>query len=125
MAIDIIQEKTYTLAALAKMHFWPVRRAGKKINVVTLWRWTEHGLNGIRLETILAGGCRVSSVEAVQRVFRGLNRPGRSRPRSNSRARQYDATAAQADRGGRKKLARPRRRKQIERAEEKLAQAGV
>ena len=67
MAIDMIQEKTYTLAALAKMHFWPVRRAGKKINVVTLWRWTEHGLNGIRLETILAGGCRVSSVEAVQR----------------------------------------------------------
>ena len=101
MAIDIIQEKTYTLAALAKMHFWPVRRAGKKINVVTLWRWTEHGLNGIRLETILAGGCRVSSVEAVQRFFEALTgqaeagrapipEPDNTTPRRASRSRRQE-----------------------------------
>ena len=35
----------------------------------TIWRWHRQGVHGIRLETVLVGGTRYSSVEAVQRFI--------------------------------------------------------
>jgi hypothetical protein len=70
--IDIQNEKTFSLAEATKLDILPRRRAGRKPAVSTLWRWALHGVRGIRLETIMAGGVRVTSVEAIQRFFDAL-----------------------------------------------------
>jgi hypothetical protein len=35
----------------------------------TVWRWYRHGVRGVRLETIVVGGRRFTSHEAVQRFI--------------------------------------------------------
>jgi hypothetical protein len=42
-------------------------RTGKKVNLATVFRWSQRGVRGIKLETILIGGTRHSSLEALQR----------------------------------------------------------
>ena len=47
----------------------PARRGGKPPNVATIYQWMQNGCRGIRLECILIGGTRCTSLEAVQRFF--------------------------------------------------------
>ena len=35
----------------------------------TVWRWHQKGVRGVKLETILIGGTRYTSNEALQRFF--------------------------------------------------------
>ena len=42
-------------------------RTGKKINQATIWRWLQRGCRGVKLETVLIGGQRYTSLEALQR----------------------------------------------------------
>ena len=42
-------------------------RTRKKINLATPWRWIQRGCRGVKLETVLIGGKRYTSVEALQR----------------------------------------------------------
>jgi hypothetical protein len=67
--IDIQNERTLSLSQDAKLDILPRRREGKRPNASTLWRWALHGIKGIRLETVMAGGVRVTSAEAIQRFF--------------------------------------------------------
>lgn len=63
--IDIARETVLSLAdAAAKL---PRRRRGKKPHVSTLYRWAEHGIRGVKLETVQIGGTRCTSLEAMQR----------------------------------------------------------
>ena len=109
--IDISSEQTLSLSQAAKLKSLPRRREGKRPNASTLWRWALHGIRGIRLETAMAGGVRVTSAEAIQRFF--------------------DALTAQSE-AGRQSIPTPQptrlsavRRKQIEQAERKLELAGI
>ena len=76
-------------------------------NLSTLHRWRLAGVRGVRLETLLIGGRRVTSAEALQRFA--------------------EATTAAADGSGMFTLSRTSRQRQrdIERAEAELERAGI
>jgi hypothetical protein len=108
--IDIRSEKTLSLTQACKLETMPSRREGKRPNVSTLWRWSMQGIRGVRLETLMAGGVRVTSQEAIQRFF--------------------DRLTEQSETGRVATAPEPRRlpahrRKAIEAAEKKLAKAGI
>jgi hypothetical protein len=60
MAIDIYSEELKTFRQAAES--LPGRPAPS-----TPWRWSRRGLRGIRLESVLIGGTRYTSSEALQR----------------------------------------------------------
>ena len=66
MAIDIHTEE---LLELNKVPANLERRTGKRLNLSTVYRWTNRGIAGVRLETVLVGGSRYTSAEALNRFF--------------------------------------------------------
>ncbi len=68
--IEIASERLVTLTR-ATRHL-PERRCGKKPSPATLWRWATKGCKGIILETLMVGGTRCTSLEALQRYFDAL-----------------------------------------------------
>jgi hypothetical protein len=70
--IDTTAEDVLTLAQAADG--LPRRRAGRKTDVSTLYRWSTAGCRGVLLETIQVGGTRCTSREALQRFFERLSR---------------------------------------------------
>jgi hypothetical protein len=66
MAIDINAEE---LLELSKVPANLERRTGKRLNVSTVYRWINRGIAGIHLETILVGGSRYTSAQALNRFF--------------------------------------------------------
>jgi hypothetical protein len=64
-----IEEHLMRLAEVAQ--FVP-RRNGRKAHVSTIYRWSTIGCHGVVLETLQAGGTRVTSREAVARFFARL-----------------------------------------------------
>ena len=66
MAIDIHAEE---LLELNKVPANLERRTGKRLNVSTVYRWINRGIAGVKLETILIGGSRFTSAEALNRFF--------------------------------------------------------
>jgi hypothetical protein len=60
----------------------------------TVIRWALRGLRGVRLETILVGGRRYTSVEAIERFLERLNEPSIAPVPSVSRSRQEDIARA-------------------------------
>ena len=77
-----------------------IRLTGQRV-----WRWVLHGVGGIKLESILMGGRRLTSSEAIQRFA--------------------DARTSQAD--GELLQTRTSRQRQtaIDRAEHELTEAGI
>ena len=67
MAIDPLSEPTLSLTQAARR--LPRLRAGRPVHPSTVWRWALTGLRGIRLETVLVGGVRVTSEAALRRFF--------------------------------------------------------
>ena len=65
--IDSRREQLLTLSTAARDV--PNRRSERGINVSTVWRWSLRGIRGVRLETLLIGGIRYTSREALQRFF--------------------------------------------------------
>jgi hypothetical protein len=68
--IDVAIEQVISLSEAAD--FLPRRRAGKKTSVVTLYRWTNQGLRGVRFEFVMVGATRCTSREALQRFCDAL-----------------------------------------------------
>ncbi|HUY35471.1 MAG TPA: DUF1580 domain-containing protein [Pirellulales bacterium] len=58
--MDLLNEETIDLAAVA-------RSLPGKPHPATVWRWYRNGLRGQRLETIVVGGRRYTSREALAR----------------------------------------------------------
>ena len=63
---DPFSETPITLAKARKLV--PGRRAGG-VNIATIHRWQRVGVHGIRLETVLIGGVRHTSREAISRFI--------------------------------------------------------
>ena len=105
MAIDISREHVITFLDATK-HL-PPRRRGKRPNVASIYRWAAAGVRGIRLEFLLVGGTRCTSVEALQRFFDSLTAAADNRPQAPQR------------------LLTVNRQRQIEVAERRLAKAGI
>ncbi len=68
--IDILKEQLLNLKEAAKKQ--PCRRMGKPTNVSTVFRWGTKGLRGYILETVMVGGIRMTSVQALDRFFRDV-----------------------------------------------------
>ena len=98
MPIDINTESPLRLNEAAKS--LPTRP-----HVSTLWRWNQKGVRGIKLETILIGGIRYTSEEALQRFF--------------------DRTTAAADGTEFTPRTSAQRQRSIEQAERELNDAGI
>jgi hypothetical protein len=108
MAIDLFSDEIVSLREAAKR--LPVRRAGKRPNVATLYRWCSEGVRGVRLDSILVGGVRCTSAQALQNFC--------------------DTLTAAAEPGQPTGSVRPssapsNRRKEIAAAERRLARAGI
>ncbi len=58
--IDVQNEQILTLAEAA-------RSLPGRPNLATLFRWRTRGVRGVKLETILSGGRRYTSVESLRR----------------------------------------------------------
>ena len=74
-------------------------------NVATLWRWRTAGCRGVRLETVLIGGRRMTSREALARFFAAITAAADGTLMRNETPRQ--------------------RQRGIERAEKRAAELGV
>ncbi len=75
-------------------------------NVSTIWRWFTRGIKGVKLETVLVGGRRYTSHEAI--------------------ARFVEQTTAAAGNGHRDPRSTPAsRQREIERAEKECIEAGI
>lgn len=97
MAIDPELEQVLTLAEAAKLKWLPKRRAGKRLHVSTVYRWTEQGCRGIVLESIQVGATRCTSVEALKRFFTALNAAA-GRPSAPSPSKAAEKRFREADR---------------------------
>jgi hypothetical protein len=109
MPIDIRVEQVFSLTAATKLPCFGNRRGGKRISVCTLWRWATAGCRGVKLETIMAGGSRATSFEAIERFFEQLT----------LRAEGQQLVPPQSPR------MTTARKRQIAAAERRLAKAGV
>ncbi len=67
---------------------------GKRLSLATLHRWRLHGVRGTRLETILIGGSRYTSTEAIQRFIAAQNPAESAAPGITGRQRKTMAETA-------------------------------
>jgi len=65
--INTSVEYLISLSAAAKE--LPGRGARRGVHTITLWRWSKRGIRGVKLETVLVGGIRCTSREAMARFF--------------------------------------------------------
>lgn len=66
--IDMKSEKL--VPVLDAVNFVP-RPGGRPLHISTLYRWINTGVRGVRLESVVLGGGRYTSREAVERFCRG------------------------------------------------------
>ena len=69
----------------------------------TWWRWSNHGVRGVKLETILVGGRRCTTAEAVRRFFErvtavadGAETPKRTSPERDASIARAEANCSRA-----------------------------
>jgi uncharacterized protein DUF1580 len=106
MPIDPLSDTTLSLTQAAGR--LPRLRAGRPVHPSTLWRWALTGLRGVRLETAMVGGVRVTSEDALRRFFAAVantsTTPDQSGPsrsqRANARTRHDEAVERQLDAEG-------------------------
>ena len=85
MAIDVTSETLLTFVEAA-------RRQPHPVHVSTLHRWRLAGVKGVRLETCMYGGRRMTSLEAIKRFVSAVSavtdgqRPPTRTPRQRQRA---------------------------------------
>jgi hypothetical protein len=83
--IDPDNERLITLNDVCRMFPGP---QGKGLSRSTVWRWILHGRRGHKLESLMAGGQRCTSREAVARFLAALNPEEASREGSRRSAEQ-------------------------------------
>ncbi len=83
-----LSESLLTLSAAARE--MPNSRGGRGVNVSTLWRWVQRGSHGVRLESVMIGGIRYTSREALERFVAATTAAadGTAIPTRTSRQRQ-------------------------------------
>ena len=99
--IDLATEQVLPLKSAAA----EVRRflGGRQAHIATLYRWTQSGCRGIKLEYIQVGATRCTSREALARFFSALTRASRGEPvsalatTSAARRRKIEAADRELD----------------------------
>jgi len=74
----------------------------RRLSLATLHRWRLHGVRGVKLETVLIGGLRYTSREAIDRFIQAQN--AADAPAAvitpAQRRRQSEAARAELERAG-------------------------
>ena len=91
MGIDILSERPLSFNDVAQ--FLP---HGSRPSYSTWWRWWRYGIRGVRLETVVLGGRRYTSAEAVQRFVSAMtaHANGEPTPMRTPRRRQREQARA-------------------------------
>ena len=99
MQVDPFARGVLSLAEAARR--LPRLRDDRPVHVSTLWRWATTGLGGVRLESTLLGGVRVTTESAVREFIAATNAK-RSRPPPGipDQARRDRDVASELDRLG-------------------------
>ena len=72
--------------------------SGKRIHPSTAWRWVLRGIRGIKLESVLIGGRRHTSLEKLDAFFAATTAAaGASLPPSRPTSRQREAEIRRAE----------------------------
>lgn len=109
MAIDLFTEDVLIFGQAAKC--LPARRQGKRPHVATLYRWSNQGVGGVKLEYAMVGATRVTSLQALQRFCDQLTAATEASYLTGPANQSTDISN--------------RRRKEIEAAEQRLLHAGI
>jgi hypothetical protein len=75
------------------------KRCPTRPNLSTIWRWAIRGVRGVKLETYIFAGRRLTSVEALERFQDRTNRAGGgipAKPLAAANRRQDQKQRAQA-----------------------------
>jgi len=88
-----VDEQLLTMRQAAKL--FP-GRTGRPINVSTVWRWLLGGRRGVRLESIVCGGVRYTSREAIHRYLTALNPEQAAAPTIRTATQRSRASARAA-----------------------------
>lgn len=91
MSIELSSEELRSLSAAANT-------LPRRPHVSTLWRWAQRGIRGIRLETILIGGRRYTSDEALDRFFTAATAAASGATPPTRTSRQQARAVADAER---------------------------
>ena len=67
--VAMINTESESLIRLRDVPAWTKEKLGNRVHPSTVHRWRLRGTRGVRLETILAGGTRYTSIEALNRFF--------------------------------------------------------
>lgn len=90
--IDVSCEKLISFNEATK--FLP---DGRRPGFSTWWRWSTKGIHGVRLETLLCGGRRCTSAEAVARFFERTTAVASGEPVPGRTSRQREAAIRHAE----------------------------
>jgi hypothetical protein len=94
---DTTAEQPLPLAILAREV--PNRRGKRGINCATVWRWTmKDNKYGVRLESVVIGGVRMSSREALARYIERTTAAANGEPVPVRTSRQREAAIRAAER---------------------------
>ena len=90
--IDFSSENLIPMSTAAKD---PV--LGKPVHVSTLHRWQLRGVRGIRLETWMVGGRRMTSREALVRFLERINKSQAASPLPKTKTRSTPGSSEAED----------------------------
>ncbi len=79
MSIDTRLEELISLADAARL--LPARRRGKRPHISCMYRWTTVGCRGVVLDSVMVGGTRCTSREAIARFIGRLSARDSARDR--------------------------------------------
>lgn len=95
----MIQTSSENLLELSKVPQHLEKLAGKRPHIASIYRWTKHGIAGIRLETLIIGGTRFTSEQALDRFFqestKAKEKQNQPKESADSRRRAIEAQADQ------------------------------
>jgi len=71
--IDMSEETLIPVAEVPQK--LPPRPSGKNVHVTSVYCWINHGVRGVKLESLKVGGTTYTSTEALQRFAERLSHP--------------------------------------------------
>ena len=98
----MIQTSIETLIPINQVPVHLEKLTGKRPHIASIYRWIQKGIAGVQLETLIIGGTRLTSTEALDRFFQESTKAkskGKSSPKSRTTAR-LQAAESQAKKLG-------------------------
>jgi len=89
--IDMSVEDIFPLSEVPKR---VPGRNGRRLNTCTAYRWAQRGVRGVKLEVLALGGCKYTSLAALQRFAERLSGGGVPRLRTSRQRERAHARAA-------------------------------